>query len=337
MIVSKFPGKLFLIGEYSAIVPGATSVIASVSKSLTVSIKEASTFEIRTGFGNLTSPITFEDLTGPLRYVKAAIVTAQNYAKSTRPFEMNIESDLEHQGVKYGFGSSGVVVVAVIDAILRFNHISYSKMDLFKLAILCQKKLGLKGSGGDIASAIYQGVIAYTRYDDTWLENHYNDEDIVQKEWPLLQIEPLTNQNIDIVVGWTQKQNATEPYVEIFEDFFKKDSALFREFYVESQNDVKMFVDAWETRDANQLDRAVNHYRQWMKKLQEVLNIEIETPLLSALIDEANQLGYPAKISGSGGGDCGIVFDLWNDFENLEKLGKMWSKHDIVKLEIEVV
>ena len=67
-------------------------------------------------------------------------------------------------------------------------------------------------------------------------------------------------------------------------------------------------------------NQAIRNYRQHMLLLETITGIEIETKKLKALID---LVPFPAKVSGSGGGDCGIVlkprleafdFDsVWND------------------------
>ena len=64
-----------------------------------------------------------------------------------------------------------------------------------------------------------------------------------------------------------------------------------------------------------------------MRTLQEWLDIEIETKKLKEL-NHSSQ--YPSKISGSGGGDCGIIFlPLNHTPDYLEN----WKENDITLIE----
>ena len=78
-----------------------------------------------------------------------------------------------------------------------------------------------------------------------------------------------------------------------------------------------------EAEDVWDIVYSVSKYRNWMLELQDVLDYEIETPELTALIESAKEVGYEAKISGSGGGDCGFVIS--KDPIDREKLKATWT------------
>lgn len=336
MIKQQFPGKLFVIGEYAAVIPGFTSVIAAISRYLTVEIEHSESMVVMSDHGNLDN-LSMQQFAGRMEFVRQSILMAQQIAGIDEPFRLTITSELDSENMKYGFGSSGVVVVAVISAILTHYGINFSKVELFKMAILVQKKLGNLGSGGDIASTIFRGVIAYTRFDSKWLDNYWKNISVVYEEWPLLKIEALDTKNVDLIIGWTQIQNSTSPYVAKFEALKDTANDKFEVLTVESRDIVNRFLIGINNSDRSLMYSSINEYRDWMLKLELVLDVPIEIRTLSHLIGDAIMLGYASKISGAGGGDCGIVLNVWNDYENIEKLRESWLKHGILMLDIEVI
>ncbi len=336
MIRMQFPGKLFVIGEYAAVESGYQSVIAAISRYIHTEIEASEKLEITSSHGILNE----DSLKAPssnMEFVRQAVLIAQEVTSINLPFKLTITTTLETPTQKYGFGSSGVVVVAVIASILKYYNYQYSNEMLFKMAVLVQMRMKNLGSGGDIASSIYGGLISYRRYDKEWLEEHFNDDDILIKKWPLLEIKELNKDSINLIVGWTKVANSTSPYVGKFEALKSSDRLTYNKFLQKSKEIVSNFVDGNESRNYDLMAQSIRDYRSWMVELQEVLDIDIETKPLTRLIESASSLAYPAKISGSGGGDCGIVCNVWNDYENIEKLKELWEKHDIVMLDIEVV
>lgn len=336
MIFQKFPGKLFVMGEYSAVISGNTSVIAAISKYLTVEIEFSDRTMVESDHGSLDqeSLITTHPT---MEYVRQAILISQEYSKSDLAFSLKISSELDDKDKKYGFGSSGVVVVAVISSILSLYNVRFTKLELFKLAVIVQWRMGNLGSGGDIAATIYKGLIAYTRYDSDWFDKNSHDLDIVRQDWPLLEIKILDSKSLNLIVGWTQEENSTSPYVAKYQDLKMSQPLIFNELDQEAQHVVSSFINAYSKASKESIFKLIKMYREWMIKLQNVLDIPIETLRLKNLVNSAEVLGYCAKISGAGGGDCGIVCNVWNDYENIEKLRETWLNHGILMLDIEVV
>ena len=80
----------------------------------------------------------------------------------------------------------------------------------------------------------------------------------------------------------------------------------------------------------------MHHYRKWMQAVASWTQLDIETVALTALIEKAEILNLGAKISGSGGGDCGIAIYEPHNYEKIIKLDMEWKKNDIVSLDVEV-
>ncbi|WZU01556.1 hypothetical protein MGH68_19465 [Erysipelothrix sp. D19-032] len=108
------------------------------------------------------------------------------------------------------------MIVAVIASVLDFYQISISKIELFKMAVLAQLEMHELSSGGDLAAAVFGGLIIYERYDVQWSKTHQSSSEILHLEWPLLKIEPLQDDNFKIHVGRTQSVNRTVSYLKTY-------------------------------------------------------------------------------------------------------------------------
>ncbi|CAM4309412.1 phosphomevalonate kinase [Erysipelothrix aquatica] len=332
----KFPGKLFLMGEYAVMEPGFPSVVMAVDKTIITEIYAADEFTIVSQYGQLSGKTLLTDTEG-MRYVSTALRTVNRFYPLQEPFHLTIESELEsvnHQ--KYGFGSSGVVIVAVIASILDFYQISISKIELFKMAVLAQLEMHELSSGGDLAAAVFGGLIIYERYDVQWLKTHQSSSEILHLEWPLLKIEPLQDDNFKIHVGWTQSVNRTVSYLKTYYRRADEDPLTYRALLLGSKSCVDTFINAWQENSYEGIRSSMHHYRKWMQAVASWTQLDIETVALTALIEKAEILNLGAKISGSGGGDCGIAIYESHNYEKIIKLDMEWKKNDIVSLDVEV-
>lgn len=332
----KYPGKLYLMGEYAVMESYQSAVVCAVNRFLTVEIEEASEIRIESSYGVLTE----EDIhckEGPMAYVAVAVELAHELVlENTKKYHIKITSELEVQHVKYGFGSSGVVVVAILDAITKFYGKPLDPLVLFKLSVIAQARMQRLSSGGDLASTIYGGIIHYRRYDVTWFQKQELHKDLAYKVWPGLHIEKMPLHHFDISVGWTQKPNSTDQFLNLYQKSISQDPMTHRALLVSANSIVSSFVEAWLADDTDQVFKDLKHYRSWMLKLANWADINIETESLSRLIEIAESYDMAAKVSGSGGGDCGIALSSLKNRDNSEKCHKEWLKNDIVYMDIEV-
>lgn len=322
MIKVSYPGKLYVIGEYSIMEPGNTAVLVPVNRRMTGAIKPSDSRYIKTSFGDMTG----YDLDGSIvklphvHYAhNSAMELVDHLGMTRRKFNLELISELESKNdKKYGFGSSGVVIITVLDTILRYHGIDLSKLELFKLAVYTQKRMGSLSSGGDLACAIFDTPISYTRYTPTSIGDFV---DCIFESWDLLKITPL-NLGYDIAIGWTKTPQSTELSLLGINSKVKEDPEGYALLCEEAQQYVKTFID-----DTEQRLSMIDAYRLWMKKLEIWGSIVIETPTLTKLIEVANDLGLHAKVSGAGGGDCGIA--LYQDESVLDELYHQWELNGI--------
>lgn len=310
MIEVRYPGKLYIMGEYNVMEPNRSAIILSINRYLMVRIKPSKTLNIQSDYGVINE--TSQD---KMKHVSGALKVAQAYLEKNNiefvPFEMVIESELDAKAnKKYGFGSSGVVVVAVLDAILKYHDITLSKLKLFKLAVYTQTVIEEVSSGGELACSIYGGLIYYRRY--LKLPTSLDD---IDKTWDALEIKPI-KRTFHVEVGYTHQAFNSKSFLD--EVYRKKtqDPDTYQLFLQEAENLVLSFLN-------EQKLSLIAEYRHWMINFGSWAGIDIETEVLKNLIESANSEGYPAKASGAGGGDCGIALskdnidltELWKQFE----------------------
>lgn len=329
------------MGEYAIMEPGQKAVIAAIDRFLNVYIEPSEQFEVNSRYGDLQGTEIFMQ-NGNLVHVKAAIEMSRRYLKFKKKpmisFKMHIESELDSDNQrKYGFGSSGVVIVAVIDAILKLHDVNLDSLELFKLSVMAQVIVGEMSSGGDLASTCFGGLVAYERYDESWLivEDMCN-MNLVHTSWPGLVIEPLISNSVKLCVGWTGTVNQTAPFVDSARELNSINPKYYESFLNDANRFVDSFIIAWNQDNFGMLSQAINNYRLLMLELGNRADINIETNELTALIESAQNLDFPAKISGSGGGDCGFALISENFNEKANTLVHEWEKHGILYLDVGV-
>lgn len=301
---TRYPGKLFLMGEFAIMEKGSVAVVSAVNHYLNITIEPSDTFEIISSYGKLRGQEVFENKVMP--HIHTCLQVLEDLFVF-KPFKLEIQSELEIDGVKVGFGSSGVVIVGVLDSLLRFHEVSISKLELFKLACIVQLKMDEFSSGGDLASCVYRDTVVYHTYDREWLmDQDLNTKKLLTQVWPDLKIEPLSIDRLfDLEIGWTGEPNSTNVSLQVLNQRIAEDPEYYLEWVKKANKETLTFIEAVTNESFDVLSEAVFAYQQLMSELQEWLGIAIETPQLKALMESTQ---YPSKISGSGGGDCGIVF-----------------------------
>lgn len=322
MISVKVGGKLYWGGEYAVVEAGHTAVVMAVNRYLEAKL----TFSA--GLGNIHSTLYHHHLLWSYKNGKLHIDHHDDYsliiktvelmseylseqAIPLRVFDLEIDSDLHDSAFqKYGFGSSGAVVVAVVRGVLRLYGQKDDDLLVFKLACLILLKIGNNGSMGDVASCTYGGLIAYTSFDRRqimdWLEQKQIKE-IVADDWHGLMIRRLANHlPVETVIGWTGKEAISSQLV--YEVSLAKEKKEYTEFLQHSQKWVKHLIQAIEAGEKEGFKQAIRQLRRGLMELAVICRTQIETPELKALAELAERYDAVGKLSGAGGGDCGIIF-----------------------------
>jgi len=223
------------------------------------------------------------------------------------------------------------VTVGIIEAVLKFYQVQYDNLLLFKLAVLAQGEISKKGSFADLAVIISSGIIRYTTFNKDFVFNYYQEHgllDVLAINWPLLEIEVIrTSFKLNFIVGWTKTPASTRELIKKITT--KKSLKVYQQFLEASDQLVSKIETALIENDEPLFYSMISLNRRLLKNLSG----GIETTKLKTLIEIVERYGV-AKVSGAGGGDCGIGFI--KDTKNKDIIIRKWLQADIVFLDLEI-
>lgn len=397
------PGKLYLAGEYAVTEPGGGAIIVAVDRGITVTVAPlpaAAGCSTVTDAVYGAQPCPWQ-LCGDrvviaghdYDYVAAALTVmhearaaapashaAQDPAQTAAPARelaaaeqpqdpqhcaIAISSNLQAaNGEKYGLGSSGAVVAAVVRALTDFYQLGYSQEQQYRLALLASCTISTAGSGGDIAASIFGGWIRYHAPDRAALAAIHRKQGLqaalTSELWEFGGVTPLRPvPGAELVVGWTGAPVLTDEMLE--KAARVRQTPLWPEFVERSNACVARFAAALETAagvaDAGasaasatdvaagvagaadvavvaELAAAVECAGGTLRQLSAAGGFTIETARLRALRETAAAAGAASKSSGAGGGDCG--FALVANAAQRERILAGWERAQIKHLDLEV-
>ena len=350
MIEVKIPGKLYVVGEYAVVSPGHKAIAMSVDKFITIRLKKSnkagsikSYSDIKMVWSREEDEIIVEQKDDRFEYILSAMNITERYLLEKGYildfYDIEVMSDLESKdGLKYGLGSSASIVVAVIKALLDFYDENYTKMELFKLAVLSTLSLNISGSCGDLAAVVFNGLLKYTSFDRKVIFERLNNEkvsEIIDSKWDLLDIKKIElNDKFKFVIGWTKSPASSYNLVKHSRKNLKKHMDFYNSFLLESDKCVDLFEPAYVNSNFNKIREAVEKNRKLLNSYADNFNIEIEKNNLSSLIEISKSLGLASKSSGAGGGDCGLAICEYNF--DINKLKFEWKMKDIDLLELNI-
>lgn len=280
-----------------------------------------------------------------VNFVQDAMTIALTYLKECsiipNNFSLSIRSELDDpSGTKYGLGSSAAVVVSVISAIIKkFLPDEPSKDVLFKLAAISHIKTQGNGSGADIAASVYGGLLEYSSFQADWLQSEYETTEtlteLLAKDWIYFSVAPLKlPKDIYISVGWTGTPASTKSLVSEILKLKKVDEAKYIQFLVNSEAAVNTFLRGIKEKDKCLLFEGIEKNRHSLSVLGKHAHVEVETALLKELSILAAEAKGAGKLSGAGGGDCGIAFVSTE--EKRQYLHTLWVDVGIKPLTIDI-
>lgn len=156
-VTCKAPASMMLFGEHSVLRKGK-AVVAAVDVWLTVAIgsRNDDTVEVVSCFGKESCSLKNISLSPNLPFVRAALVLFSPLFSSG--CSITITSDIDPT---MGLGSSAAVSVAMITALSAWTEQTWSREKILKTTISLIRSVQGCGSGADVASIVYGGVIAF--------------------------------------------------------------------------------------------------------------------------------------------------------------------------------
>ena len=234
--------------------------------------------------------------------------------------DLSITGKLERDGVKFGIGSSGSVVVLTLKALAAALQKDLSKDILFKLASYTLLKQGDNGSMGDLACIVYEDLISYRSFDREKIAELIDQitlSELLDKDWDY-RISPVVPVlQAHFLVGWTKQAAISKDMVKMAK------SRISSKYLSETEAAVQAAIKALETGDKNLLKSSL----QTVSDQLESLSPDIYVAKLKKLKEAEQGLDAIAKSSGAGGGDCGIAFAF--DQASRAALVERWQQEGI--------
>lgn len=349
----KTPGKLMVAGEYAVLERYHHLITMAVNRYVYVTIESSEHNMLNLIDYNLTDihwhfdghDVFVEHKDERFSFVKEAIFVTYTYLKeknvSIKNCTITVKSELEDRsGIKYGLGSSAAVVTAVVTAILNKNLNRDVKKELiFKLASLAHINVQGNGSGADIAASTYGGMLVYTSFQAEWLLKEYERTQLIsiliEKKWPYLSINQLPfPTNFYIKIGWTGTPASTGSLVRHILTLKSTDPERYEHFLKNSERAVEQISRSIKHHDFESFLEGIRKNRTALATLGKFAKVDIETEKLRLLSECAEHFQGAGKLSGAGGGDCGIAFVPTKRLGN--QLANKWEQHGIKPLDLTI-
>lgn len=340
-------------GEFAVLEPNQELVVMAVNRFVYSEVKKSPVNKLHLvnfnmynlHFSHHQNKLFMKKRNNGTRFVEAALELTYTYLYekgiNLSPIEISVRSELDDKsGKKYGLGSSAAVVTSVVEAILTyFLPIKPAPLIIFKLAALAHVKTQGNGSGADVAASTYGGLILYKSFQADWLLNKYaeasNLRSLIDSMWDYLSIRQLKEQDhLYLAVGWTGSPASTKNLVNEIQKLKQTDEAKYWHFIEESQSAVSGFVKGIETANHQLIYTNVSKNRRALAELGRNAKVDIETDALNRLSQLAEQNEGAAKLSGAGGGDCGIAF--FTERLKVPKVKQAWKNEGITPLNLDV-
>ncbi len=341
-----------VMGEYSILEPNYKSIVMAIDRYVYANIEESShnqvvltdfNLKLNWQWQNETIKLTPDD--PRINFVENAMNIVGQYLREQEimidHFSLTIHSELDDKsGIKYGLGSSAAVVTAVITAILtKYLPHTPAKELIFKLASIAHVITQKNGSGADIAASTYGGVLLYSAFQAEWLLNAYEQSasitNLIDDNWPYFSLHQIEfPKKLEICVGWTGKPASTGNLVQKILRYQRVFPEEYGQFLYSSKLSLKKILQGIAENDLDLIFKGIQGARLSLYSLGVVSGTNIETPLLKKLSDLSDEFGGAGKLSGAGGGDCGIA--LMPTKEAANKLIQEWEKAGIKPLDLAI-
>ncbi|MBI4065060.1 mevalonate kinase [Candidatus Gottesmanbacteria bacterium] len=294
VIVVSSPGKLMLLGEH-AVVYGYPCIATAVDQRMKATITglEEPVFELEAadvdvhGYKKPFVDIGKGDIPKGAKFVEIAL---QNFLqKNPMKGGVRVETSSEFSS-QFGFGSSSASTVCTVKALSELFGVKLTPKDIFDISYKTVLDVQGKGSGFDVAAAIYGGTFYFVTAGKVI-------ESLAVEELPL--IVGYTGVKADTTTLIKQVAQKKEKYPAKVERIFQAIAKLVEEAKV------RMLEGDWE-----RAGKLMDFNQEYLRDLG------VSSEKLEALIGAAKKAGaWGAKLSGAGGGDCMIALARSNKRE----------------------
>ena len=297
MIKVSAPGKLMLFGEH-AVVYERPCLVTAVDQRISVGLKKRDDEKICLNAPDINIKnflISPKDLKGPqpkeISFVLTAVKKFFEKYKTKSGLEIKTKSQFSKQ---FGLGSSSAVTVSTIKGLAELFGIQINKKELFGLAYKTVLDIQGVGSGFDVASAAYGGILYFLTGGKI--------------------IEEIKVDKLPIIVGYTGIKADTPTLIKMVSNKLSQEPRKINKIFDEIEKIVNLAKIEIENQRWEKVGKLMNQNQELLRELG-VSSKELENLIRASL--KAGAFG--AKLSGAGGGDCMIAIADKDNFNNINK------------------
>ncbi len=284
------PGKLMLFGEH-AVLYGRPCLVTAVNQRMkaAVELTEDSIFHLEapdvsvTDYKKPMKQLGVGDIPKGAKFVEIAVKNFFSHKRShllrLKGIRVTTKSEFNSQ---FGFGSSSASTVCVLKALSELTKAKLSNKEIFKLAYKTILEVQGKGSGFDVAAAVFGGTLYYVT--------------------PGEIIEPLKIDSLPLIVSYSGFKFDTTTLITEVSKKADKYPKVIENVYSQIEELVEQAKIALLNKDWVCLGELMNLNEGLLSALG------VEGRKLAEMIYGARDAGaYGAKLSGAGIGDCMIA------------------------------
>jgi phosphomevalonate kinase len=282
------PGKVLLCGEY-AVLSGGVAVVAAAPRRAFARVSRALVDgSASTASGSPETGTIPPEALLAVRKAEAMAGAVQGH------LALDTSALRAPDGRKLGLGSSAAGAVAAAAAVLAAAGRDVggeARTDVLKCAMAGHEAVAPRGSGTDVASAVFGGFLRCRRRDG------------------VLEARALSApKGLHVSVVWTGRPARTSDLLDAVASLEERDAANHGTCMAELRAVSAGFADAWERADLAEIILLTDAFRDALERLGAAADAPILTAELRAASDLARAAGGAAKPSGAGGGDVAVAF-----------------------------
>ncbi len=286
IITVSAPGKLMLFGEH-AVVYSRPCLVTAVDQRMRATVEFITELELHieapdvkvSGYKKSLKELGSGEIPKGAKFVEIAV---KNFT-STYPLKSGIKVTTKSEfSSLFGFGSSSASTVCVIKALSELTGKKLSNNAIFELSYKTVLDIQGKGSGFDVAAAVYGGILYYV---------------IGGKV-----LKPVRIDSLPLIVGYSGVKADTVTLMNVVKETSKKYPKVIDGIYTEIETLVELGKKALVKKDWQSVGELMNINQGYLSAMG------VSTQKLADMIYAARGSGaYGAKLSGAGGGDCIIA------------------------------
>ena len=139
---------------------------------------------------------------------------------------------------------------------------------------------------------------------------------------------------LNLLLGWTGNPSSTPKMVKKMNKWEENNKRKYKSMLNNIGVLVGKIIKAWKSEDKEKILNLLKKNGELLSELGKKTGINIETKKLAILSEVANRKKGAGKVSGAGGGDCGIAITF--NRNDSEKITREWREKGIDPIDVEL-